>query len=348
MGSLVWDEELTRLALRNQRHQAWAVVSTSDMARALEAIELRGGSVPAELQAAIKEQIGTQHDDFMDALIGLGFVRRYENQEGQNSLTLTSAAPWRGAFTGHHVARLIAEDGLNSVDARNAMGHNFILLARESLEFCAALIVPGMTKAALEAQFINRIVFNNKLNKFKFDNLLGLLEQFGVLEREEAVYRISYSPAPLTFYCMAERYLLDASYEVGAKVDVSALARHLDRLLPSGARRSENADALQLPRSPFEGWGRHRTWLTPEGFGSLLGLGLIHPRSVARILRRQQERGTGDVGTYAEQALTQLRRHFEVECRAFRGEIAGLDEYLSEYGCTSPQAELPGLPDTER
>ena len=310
MSTFQWDDELTELAIKNQTHQSWAVVNPADMLNALSIIAEKAEGYPVASKEELREAIGTKEGDFLDRLKDFGFIE--ESPEGQETpVYLISKKPRSPGFhAGGFLVDLIRSQGINSPDALTVIGHNFILGARQSLEFCAALQRPGLTKDALEKRFLNHLVFNNKLNEFKFDNLLKFLGRLGVVEEVEKLFKVDFSPAPLTFYCMAERYLLDADYVIDTRVNAADQECYLDRLLPAGNKRDMRFESLGLSQFPFEGWGKYDTWLTGSGFRELLRIGLIHPLSVAKVLAKMVADSGCESLVAADQALARIREKF--------------------------------------
>jgi hypothetical protein len=331
MNALKWDDELTELAIKNQTHQSWAVSNPADMLKALRMIADRSGGYPKTSRDELKAAVGTPNFDFLDRLLGFGFI--YERPDSQGiTVYAPSREPRSPAFhTGEFLMDLVRNYGINTPDGLAAIGHNFILGARESLEFCAALQRPGLTKDALKKRFLNRLVFNNKLNPFKFDNLFQFLSELGLIEESEKLYRIAHSPAPLTFYCMVERYLLEANYIVETRVNATDQVCYLDRLLPvEPSRREMRFEFLGLSRFPFEGWGKYDTWLTVAGFRDLLRVGLIHPLSVAKVLSKLLSDSYSVSQSAARRGFAKIRDRFVSDTDThlvWDLPIEGLDEW---------------------
>ncbi len=160
----------------------------------------------------------------------------------------------------------------------------------------------------MEKRFLNHLVFNNKLNPFKLHNLFKFLGRLGVIQEIEGLFGIGHSPAPLTFYCMTERYLLEANYVVEARVNAADQESYLDRLLPMGSKRERRFEFLGLSKFPFE--GKYDTWLTGTEFRELLRIGLIHPLSVAKVLNKLVDDSGCESRDEAQRALAIIREKF--------------------------------------
>ena len=131
-----------------------------------------------------------------------------------------------------------------------------------------------------------------------------------MIEEVEGLFKVGHSPVPLTFYCMAERYLLEADYVIETRVNAADQECYLDRLLPLGNNRDMRFESLGLSKFPFEGWGRYDTWLTGSGFRELLLIGLIHPLSLAKVLAKIAADSDCESRVAAEQALARIREKF--------------------------------------
>jgi hypothetical protein len=314
MDTFHWDEDLTDLALKNQTRQSWATTNPADMLKALRMIADRAGGYPETAKEELRAAVGTRardNFDFLDRLRGFGFVCEQKDGQG-NTFFVPSKEPQSPGFrTGELLVILMRDHGIHTPDGLVVIGHNFILGARESLEFCAALQRPGSTKDALKLRYLNHLVFNNKLNSFKFDNLFKFLVEIGLIEEVDGLIRIGHSPAPLTFYCMVERYLLEADYEVGIRVNTADQVCYLDRLLPPvGSKRDMRFESLRLSKFPFEGWRGYDSWLTSSGFRELLNIGLIHPLSVAKVLSKLASNPNCESGDAAQRGMTRIREKF--------------------------------------
>lgn len=308
-----WSEELTDLAIKNQTHKKWAVTNPADMLKCLRMIGEKESGYPISSKEELRAAVGTDNYDFLDRLRGFGFVCERIDDQGIEVFFPSKDPQFPGFRTGEFLATLIRDHGINNPDALDVIGHNFILVAQVSLEFCAAMQRPGLKKDALKTRFLNHLVFNNKLNSFKFDNLLEFLIDLGIIEEEKphGLFRISHSPSPLTFYCMTERYLLEADYEVGNRVNAGDLECYLDRVLPpAGDKRDMKFENIGLSRFPFEGWGKYDTWLTNAGFYELLKLGLIHPLSVAKVVKKLVNDPRCESREVAQQGIMKIRENF--------------------------------------
>ena len=251
MSTFTWDDELTDLAIKNQTHQSWAVSNPADMLKAVRIIADKAGGYPETSREELRAAVGTKNVDFLDRLEGFGFVDERQDNHGHFLYVASTYLDLRDIHTGEFLVNLIRNHGMHTPDALAVIGHNFILGARESLEFCAALQRPGVTKDALKTRFLNHLVFNNKLNPFKFDNLATFLSELGIIEEKDGLCKIALSPAPLTFYCMVERYLLDANYTIETRVNASDQECYLDRLLPTGGKRETR---FEPPQMETRGW----------------------------------------------------------------------------------------------
>ncbi|MFX0097438.1 MAG: hypothetical protein ACFE7E_06735 [Candidatus Hodarchaeota archaeon] len=326
MDSFKWRGELTQLAKKNQEYQSWAVVKPADMLKATRLIRKSAEGFPLSQKDKLREEIGTDNFDFLVMLKGLGFVVENLTSEGEKFYILTGRSQEPGSkqfFSGG----FLAQDDIPYEEALKVVGHNFILKARESLEFCAALTPPGLTKEFLKHLFLDHIVFNNKLNAFKFDGLLEMLQDLGIIIEGEYGHVNHYSPAPLTFYCMTERYLLEADYEIGRKVHAGDLLEYIDRVIPE---RSEDYSSLGFSKFPFEGWGKYRTWLTAELFKEILQIGLTHPLSVAKILRNLIRQNSQDT-TKLKNELLRLKKDRLDRIRKFEKPILGIEDVIRVY-----------------
>lgn len=343
MDTFHWEEDLTDLALKNQTHQSWAFTNPNDMLKALRMIADRAGGYPETAKEELRAAVGTDNADFFDRLLGFGFVCERKDNHG-NAVYVASKEPRSpGSRTGEFLATLIRDHGIHAPDCLPVIAHNFILGARESLEFCAALQRPGSTKDALKLRYLNHLVFNNKLNPFKFDNLFKFLVQIGLIEEVDGLIGVGQSPAPLTFYCMVERYLLEADYEVGVRVNAADQECYLDRLLPPvGSKRDMRFESLGLSKFPFEGWGRYDTWLTSSGFRELLNIGLIHPLSVAKVLSKLASNPNCESGDAAHRGMTKIREKFvkdTITKPVWDLPLEGLDEWSRVLGVSKADSQ---------
>jgi len=337
MSTFEWDDELTDLAIKNQTHQSWAVAKPADMLKAIRIISQSAGGYPSTSREELRAAVGTDHFDFLDRLAQFGFVIEQPDSQAQLAYFVSKTPQSPGYHTGEFLVNLARNYGAQSPDALAVIGHNFILGARESLEFCAALQRPGMTRESLEKRFLNHLVFNNKLNSHKCPNLFRFLTQLGVIEEAEGLYRLGHSPAPLTFYCMVERYLLEANYLIETRVNAADQECYLDRLLPGGTNRDMRYEFLGLSKFPFEGWGKYDTWLTGAGFRELLRIGLIHPLSVAKVLTKLSSDPNCETRDGAQRGIEKLREKLVTDTESepvWEMPLEGLDEWRRTFGVT--------------
>jgi hypothetical protein len=299
------------------------VINPVDMVKAVRLICAVPDGFPVSEKDSLTREIGTKNPNFLDGLKGLGFIHTSEDGKVWVLSKKSMLESGRQLYSGD----LLAQDDLSHEEALRVVGHNFILKAREALEVCDALVFPGVAKESLKNLFLDHLVFNIKLNPFKFDNLLEMLKNLGIISEGEYGYVNFYSPAPLTFYCMTKRYLLEADYEVGKKVHAGDLLEYVERVIP---RRSENYDSVGLSKFPFEGWGKYRTWITPELFKELLQVGLVHPLSVVRVLRNLIKEGS-EYTPRLKNELLYLKKDRLDRIRKFKGEIVDIDDVLKAY-----------------
>jgi len=309
MEKLKWNEQLTDLAKANLRHQSWAFFNPNDMLIAVQEIIRSENAYKISQVDELVDKVGTENKDFIDQLVGFGFVTTGYNSEGESVYTLTSEPDRKGCFSGNYIGRIVNEEGISSSEALHVLGHNFLMSARESLAFCEQLKPPGISEGDLKERFVNTWIFNNKLNPFKFQNLIKILVSLDIIHKGEYGYMVKYMPASLFFYCITERYLLEADYVVGAKIEAGDLILYVNRFLPEKEHRSDDFAELGLTKFPYEGWNKYKTWMSIESFQGLLSTGLVRPISMARIITRLANNGDEQ----AQVAMDEMRECLENE-----------------------------------
>ncbi|MGV8118916.1 MAG: hypothetical protein AB2L14_04030 [Candidatus Xenobiia bacterium LiM19] len=306
MSFLKWNDELTEYAKNNMRHQTWATFPLTDI---MSAIKMKS-------DGTYDPRVFRRKNDDNDVI---QFLRYFHLLDEHDQLTTPNEK--NPFYSGEYVAKHLTEEGQNSESGKHAVSHNFLIGARECLEVARELTFPGKSKASLENQFLNRIVFNNKLNSFKLDNVIKYLKEFDIISDNTSYgFYVTYSPAPLTFYSITNRYLLEASYEVGKEVNAKSMIEFTKMMLPTNIEPLNDYRDLGLAKMPFENWGKYKVWLTHEGFSDLLRLGLIAPVDVAEIIRTLIYNSNGDESNYLRDVLNSLKRAFKEEWENFRGE----------------------------
>ncbi|MCP4611718.1 MAG: hypothetical protein GY845_23660 [Planctomycetes bacterium] len=323
MTNFVWTEELTVYALSTLEHGTWAIINPHDMLNTIEKIQLNGGNVTSEEIDQIREDYQVKHEDFRLCLEHLGLITKFDG-----NCQITDEANRPGFYSGKELAEIIADLGPTSSQAINALGHNFILNAKESLPFCCLLLKPGVPKYYLRGELLNHYLFNQKLNSFKFDNLIDNLVRLGVVKKTEFGLTIGYAPPALTFFQIAKAYLFLASNVIGQKVNAGDLQYEIDCLLPS---RDEDYTVLGFDQFPVEGWGKHQAWMPSESFIQLLKIGLIDPLCIARVLNVISKDETNPSKELAKLSLIQLKNKIIDDVRKFRSEPVNLSEILCEF-----------------
>lgn len=318
MSEFSWNDELTVFAKKNLKHQTWSTCPYTDLLAAIK-MKSEGKYDP--------KAFGRKNDD--DDIIQ--FLRHFHIVDEQDQLTIPDKkTPF---YSGEYIAQCLMEEGQNSETGKHAIGHNFLMGARECLELARELSFPGKSKTSIENQFLNRIVFNNKLNSFKLDNGMKKLEALGIVtENKPYGFYVTYSPAPMTFYTIGKRYLLDASYRVGDKVNAKSMIEYTKMMLPSHVDPLNDYRQLGLANMPFEGWGKYKVWLTPDSFSDLLRLGLIDPVDVIEVIKTLYRNNVGSKRESYKLVLEILRKAFSEEWEAFRGEKpTDYQEMLEKY-----------------
>jgi hypothetical protein len=323
MSDFLWTEELTEYALRNLEHATWAYINPGDMLRAVEYFQRNGGAISKEDSDALGVTLGTKNKDFRDSLKHLRLIR--EDKEKDNfELTIEHDSEDRpGFYTGQRLGEVIKDNGIASVQAKHILGHNFVLHAREALSFCSKLMPPGLPKDYLKEELLDHYIFNQKLNPFKFSNLLENLEGFGIIKECDFGIVIDYAPPALTFFQMASSYFYLSDSKVCHKVDAKSLLREVENIIP---QRDENYSALGFDRFPIENWGKHQAWMTPESFSKMLEIGLVEPERVFRILQRISSDNNNPSSESAYSATERLNIALWNQAKKFKGEPIGIDE----------------------
>lgn len=326
MIDFVWTDKHTEAAKRIMKHSTWGVISPPDMLRAVKDIYDRGGIISKEEYIKLSNIYGgNRNDNFQSALIQLYMVRANED----NSYEFTKVGENRGFYSGNELARRIDDVGLINRQTLDILGHNFLLYARESLPLCCQLMQPGIPKNYLEHEYVDQYVFNQKLNKFKFDNLIRILISFDIIEENPHFgLVIKHAPPALTFYHMACSYFFLSSNKIGNEVDAKDLEREVHSLLKV---LNDDYTVLGFNKHPIEGWGKRLAWITPESFEQLLDVGLIDPLTIARILKTILRNDQNLSQSLARTVLVQLKQLILDDITTFRGEPINLTEVLQEF-----------------
>ena len=331
MSDFVWTEDLAKYALNNLEHGTWAYVNPQDILRAIKQIQKVGGYATSDEFDQIREDLGVTHNDFRDISRHMELLAD-KSSDGYWHLTdwdSTEEPSRPGFYSGKELAK-INEDGgeLENPHDLNILGHNFILNARESLPFCCKLMRPSVPLDYLRTILVDHYVFNQKLNPFKFENLLRILKSLEVIEETEHGFVVKHAPPALTFYHIASEYFFLALNNVDEKVNANDLLREVHNLIPN---REEDYTVLGFEKFPIEGWGEHSAWMTPESFEQFLHIGLIDPSCIARILQtivRDKKNPSQDL---AHSTLRQLKKKILDDVMGFRGDPINLPEVLREY-----------------
>jgi|TARA_B100000315_G_C14592393_1_gene596655 hypothetical protein len=324
MSDFVWKEEFTEYAIRNLKHSTWAYVNPPDILKTIEWIQQVGGNVTSDEFVQRHKTVEIKHEDYRQISIHLGLLTKSSG----GSLHLTDRLSRLGFYSGKELAASIEDCGIDNPVNLNILGHNFTLYVRESLPFCCKLMRPGVPKDYLETVLADHYVFNQKLNQFKFDNLLRILKELDVIEETEKGFVVKHAPPALTFYYIASEYFFLALNNVDVKIKADDLLREVHYLIPN---RKEDFTVLGFERFPIEGWGENQAWMTPKSFEQLLHIGLIDPLCIARILQtivRDKKNPSQDL---AHSTLRQLGKRILDHVEGFRGEPINLPEVLREY-----------------
>jgi hypothetical protein len=324
MSDFVWTEELTGIALKNLEHSTWGVINPNDMLRAIEYIHRLGGGASSNEINELRESLGIKGNDFRQNLKHLGLVA----VRADKAWEITIEPSQMGFYSGKNLAEIVAGLGIDSPQALSILGHNFILHARESLPFCCRLMDPGVPESYLREELVDHYIFNQKLNSFKFPNLIKNLTRFQVIKETEFGLLVKEAPPALTFYQITSAYLFLASYAVGRKVKSVDLQREVHNLLP---RRREDYTVLGFERFPIEGWGKHQAWMSPESFKRLLEVGVVDPLCVARVLQQVTKDKLNPSCNLAEVALGQLLHKIKDDVKPYDGVPVDLSEVLDEF-----------------
>lgn len=303
MSDFIWTEELTNFALRNVKHATWAVCNCGDMQRIVERLQVNGGAIKNEERPILVDELGVQHNDVFDMLKHLRLVNVTEDETELTTVSEPGDRP--GFFLGSRLGELIEDLGIDSPQGTHVLGHNFLMHAREGLSFCSKLLPPGLPKAYLKEQLLDHYVFNAKLNSFKFDNLIRMLMEFGVVQQGTCGLVIKHAPPVLTFYQMVSSYFYLSGWRVNYKIDARSLFREVNNIIP---QRDEDYAALGLDQSPIEGWGRHQAWMTPSSFSKMLEIGLIETSAIVKILQNIIRDGSDSSRAMARSAATSIKR----------------------------------------
>jgi hypothetical protein len=334
MSDFVWTEELTEFALRDLRHATWAYINPGDMLRAVEYIHKNGGAISKEDFDELHDSLAIKNDDFRLSLQHLQLLRE-DDARDNFELTMAPASEGRpGFYTGRRLGEVISDLGIANEQAKHILGHNFVLHAREALSFCSKLMPPGLNEEYLKEELLDHYVFNQKLNPFKFDNLIKNLKGFGVVKGGDRGLVIDHAPPVLCFYQMVSSYLYLSGSKVGHKVDAKGLLREVENIIP---RRDENYLELGFDRFPIEGWGKHQAWIAPELFSRMLEIGLIEPERVFRILQGISSDNTNPSCESAKSAVERLNVALWNQAKKFKGEPIGIDEIS---GLPKPMGQL--------
>ncbi len=326
MNNFLWTEEHTVDALKNLEHSTWADINPPDMLRTVERIQQKGGKISQEEFAQLSDEFGgTNVENFRGAL---RYLRLLKKNEEDGTYELTQKQDYFGFYSGEELAGVIKDVEIISPQALNILGHNFIFHAREALPFCCSLMEPGVPKDYLKREFENHYVFNQKLNEFKFENLIKNLINFKIIKEVMSYIVLEHSPLALIFYQIASSYLFLASNKVDHKVDAGDLQREVYNLLPN---LEEKYSVLGFDRHPIEGWGKNLAWMTSESFTRLLRLGLIDPLCIARVLQQIVQDIRNPSNMLAKSALRQLKKKILDDVKKFKGDPINLPEILQEY-----------------
>lgn len=324
MSDFIWTKELTEFAKKSLEHSSWAYINPSDILRTVDRMHQSGGKVSRSEIDQIREDLRLKTEDFWQSAKYLELITIGSDE----SMQLTDAPSRPGFYCGRELSRIIEDESITSSQALSMLGHNFIMHARESLPFCCSLMDPGSPKDYLKQAFENHYVFNQKLNEFKFQNLIKNLISFNIIKECEYGLVIEHAPSALTFYKITSEYLFLALNAVGRQVDASDLRREVNNLLPN---REEDYTVLGFERFPLEGWEKHRTWLTPESFAQMLRVGLVEPKSVARILKFIARDTQNETRHLAQKTLRELKNYILEDAEKFKGEPINFAEILQEY-----------------
>ncbi len=334
MSDFVWTEKFTEYALRNLEPATWAVINPGDMLRTIEYFQRNGGSISREDSDALGDTLGPKHKDFRDSLKHLRLIRKDKDRDNFELTIEHDPEDHPGFFTGQRLGEVIKDNKLASTQAKYILGHNFVLHAREALCFCSKLMPPGLPKEYLKEELLDHYVFNQKLNAFKFDNLIKNLKGFGIIKEGDFGLVIDHAPPALTVYQIALSYFYLSDAKVGHKVDAKSLLREIENIIP---QRDENYSALGFDRFPIENWGKHQAWMRPESFSKMLEIGLVEPEIVFRILRRISSDNNNPSSESAYSAAKRLNIELWNQAKKFKGEPIGIDEIS---GLPKPTGQL--------
>ena len=201
-----------------------------------------------------------------------------------------------------------------------------MLHAREGLSFCGRLCDPGMPKDFLRDTMQDHYVFNQKLNSFKFDNLIRNLMSFGVIKDGDCGLIIDRAPPVLTFYQITSSYFFLSGGKVNCKVDAKDLLRQVDRVIQ---HRDEDYSVLGFKQFPIEGWGKHQAWMTPESFSKILEIGLVETKTIALILLEIARDEANPSRDLARNAASRIKDALLTQLKKFKQEPIGYEEVVS-------------------
>lgn len=313
MSDFKWTEELTEFSLNSVKHATWAASNSGDMLRVVDCFQEKGGEVTAEEKQQIFQELGgLKNKDVFDFLCHTQLIT--ESKLGLTTGPEPEDRP--GFYTGQKLGEVIRDLGVASPQAKDIVGHNFIFHARESLSFCGRLMPPGLTKHYLKDTLLDHYVFNQKLNSFKFDNLIQILIGLGVLKEGDYGLVVGHAPPAMTFYQMASSYFYLSGWNVSHKVRARDLLREVDSIIPN---RSEDYSVLGFNQFPIEGWGKHQCWVTPESFARMLEIGIIEPKDIAKILQRIVRNEKNPSCECAKIAAGKIKRELLTQIEKFTG-----------------------------
>lgn len=325
MTDLVWTEQFTEFALSAVAHSTWAYFNPPDILRAVDQINSMGGRISGKEFNNLLDRLGATLGDLRTMMEHLGFIKKIPIQE---TYELTQEQNRPGFYSGKELGDVLKDTGIEGAPALDIVGHNFILHAREALPFACLLIPPGIPEEYLKQEIVNRYVFNQKLNSFKYDNLRRILDQSEIIKDSDSALIVHHAPPALTFYRIVSSYLFLASYKVGEKVHAGDLYREVDSLMPN---RTEDYAVLGFKQFPIEGWGKHQAWMTLEAFAQVLHVGLVDPICIARVLEVVWHDKGNHSRDLARSAAKMLKEAILRDVKQFRGNPVNLAEILLEF-----------------
>ncbi|MDA7618218.1 hypothetical protein N8703_02845 [Verrucomicrobia bacterium] len=320
MPDFEWTDELTEFAHRNCQHATWAASNPGDMLRVVKYFQENGGSIGKEEKDTIRDGLGVGGHDVFHFL-------RHLRHLTEDTLELTKGhedGDRPGFYTGQTLGRVLEDLGLEQ--AKKILGHNFMLHAREGLSFCSRLCDPGVPKDFLKETMLDHYVFNQKLNSFKFDNLIRNLMGFRVIKEGDCGLIIDRAPPVLTFYQITSSYFFLSGGKVNCRVDAKDLLRQVDSVIP---RRDEDYSVLGFKQFPIEGWGKHQAKMTPESFSKLLEIGLVETKTIALILSEIARNEANPSRDVAKNAANRIKDALLKQLKKFKPEPIGYEEVVS-------------------